>query len=477
MSIFVASVFDTVWDLGFTDIVATDRLISQVEQDLSASDSKSLEPFASVCSQQQLAVVLEALRALETPDSNSLQSLSTPLRDSTVSSSVPLWSKLRYIPLNMFSDIPSVLAKSNQPLTIRCCMEGLGFERPKLLNKMTSLRGLRGVYLHDCTIDWSVLAEIPSLRNITLQYSQYGLINSSPFLRDQNGLQDISPLQEWDRSGAEKKWRLRKFEKEHNRNNRAFDMLPSETHLGFLGVSFHEALVPVLPRCRSLHSLKVVLSSTEQVAPLSEALLHAPFISSLSLLLPDERIDFTSLPLSGLTSFCVWNGTIDSVSEALTKSKPKSLTHLELTDVVGDVEPLAGGLLTCPALTSLSFLENERSKRDVLPVVQTLPSLRPLRKLLLDMYEYSDESISSLVSFLTRSAVQDLKLGTLSPKQVQLVADALPSLPSLQSFEFDTWEFSYSHEPSYLALFSALTLSSIRSFTLSHGFKSHLTPA
>jgi hypothetical protein len=54
--------------------------------------------------------------------------------------------------------------------------------------------------------------------------------------------------------------------------------------------------------------------------------------------------------------------------------------------------------------------------------------------------------------------------GKLSPNQLQLVADALPSLSSLQSLTFDTDDFTrYEHESAHLALFSALASSSLRS--------------
>jgi hypothetical protein len=106
--------------------------------------------------------------------------------------------------------------------------------------------------------------------------------------------------------------------------------------------------------------------------------------------------------------------------------------------------------------------ENLNLGRDVLPLVQVLHRLS-LTKLKLGLLAFSDKSIECLLHL---TALQDLKLGTLSPKQLQLVADALPALSSLQSLTFDTWNFTRcQHESAHLALFSALSSSSLRSLT------------
>jgi hypothetical protein len=213
------------------------------------------------------------------------------------------------------------------------------------------------------------------------------------------------------------------------------------------------------------------IDSNTKISSLCEALLLAPFVHSLSLDV-DRPLDLSSLPLSALKSFKLRSSTstIESVSQALTKSKPKLLTSLELSGLSGSFEPLADALLECPSLTSLTISEFPSSGRDILPVVQVLHRL-PLVKLTLELYGYTDESIECLLS---RSAVQDLTLGTLSPKQLQMVVDALPSLSCLQSLEFDTREFPLcQHESSHLALFSALTRSSLRSLTLRWSFFRH----
>jgi hypothetical protein len=209
------------------------------------------------------------------------------------------------------------------------------------------------------------------------------------------------------------------------------------------------------------------IDSNEQIASLSEALLLAPFIHSLTVGV-SSPLDLSSFPLSALKSFKLISNssTFESVSEALTTSKPKSLTTLELLQLNGSFAPLASALLECPSLTNLTVSECHCSGRDFLPVVQMLHRL-PLVKLSLALYSYTDESIEALLSFLSHSSVQDLKLGILSPKQLQLVADALPSLSCLQSLEFDTRRFSLcEHESSHLALFSALTRSSLRSLVV-----------
>jgi hypothetical protein len=67
------------------------------------------------------------------------------------------------------------------------------------------------------------------------------------------------------------------------------------------------------------------------------------------------------------------------------------------------------------------------------------------------------------LSFLSHSAVQDLALDTITPTQLQLFADALPSLPSLQGLDFWTARFDRcEHESSLLSFFSALPKSSLR---------------
>jgi hypothetical protein len=210
-----------------------------------------------------------------------------------------------------------------------------------------------------------------------------------------------------------------------------------------------------------------LFSSNEELGSLSEALLLAPFVQSLTLETNEQN--FSSLPLSALRSFKLTSesSTVESVSKALTKSKPKSLTHLELDQLTGSFETLAGTLVECPSLTNLIISELNSSNRDILPVVQVLHRL-PLVKLTLDLYNFTDESMECLLSFLSQSAVQDLKLGRPSPKQLQLVADALPSLSCLQSLEFDTFDYYLcEHESSHLALFSVLPRSSLRSLTLS----------
>jgi hypothetical protein len=232
---------------------------------------------------------------------------------------------------------------------------------------------------------------------------------------------------------------------------------------------FSQPLLGVLPFCRSIRSLDIdSINSQEQIDLLSEVLLLAPFIHSLSLDVYCPHLKLASLPLSTLRSFKLTSeSSLTDFSLALTKSKPKSLTYLELDGLDASFEPLALALLECPSLINLIIFEFRYSdQRDVLPVLQMLHRL-PLAQLTLKLLKFTDESIECLLSFLSGSAVQDLNLGTLSPKQLQLVADALPSLSCLQTFEFDTRNFARcEHESSHLALFSALTSSSLRSLTL-----------
>jgi hypothetical protein len=62
MSELASAVFDTVWNLGLSGIVATDYLVSRVEE----AEPYTMEPFAMICSPQQLFVVKEALDSIPT---------------------------------------------------------------------------------------------------------------------------------------------------------------------------------------------------------------------------------------------------------------------------------------------------------------------------------------------------------------------------------------------------------------------------
>jgi hypothetical protein len=96
-------------------------------------------------------------------------------------------------------------------------------------------------------------------------------------------------------------------------------------------------------------------------------------------------------------------------------------------------------------------------------VIRSLHSF-PLQKLALDVKELTDDAIECLLS---QSTLSDLHLRDLSPKQVQLFADALPSLSSLQCFAFYTAHYTRcDYESSFLSLFAALSLSSLRSLHL-----------
>jgi hypothetical protein len=213
---------------------------------------------------------------------------------------------------------------------------------------------------------------------------------------------------------------------------------------------------------------------------LSKALQQAPFLRSLTF--NCENLDLSSLPFSSLESFSLssGNGTGSGLPQVLANSNPKNLTNLEMSgDRIeeGGFQPLAAALLECRALTRLSLVSSYGDV-DILPIVQILPRLPGLITLCLDLEKYTDESIECLLSFLLSSSsssssspsaamLQDLKLGTLSPKQLQLVAEALPSLPSLRTLAFDTIGFVLcEHEQAHLALFSALTSSSLSSLSL-----------
>jgi hypothetical protein len=346
-----------------------------------------------------------------------------------------------------------------------------------VLERLTSFRTLRGIKLAGCSEDWTVLTKIPSLRTLTFTScdSQLELFASSPFLKAWiQATSDVPWFQEWKRSDDDGQFHLAKLllHRHVSFENPVWKSLPLESHLCEIDLSADTSL-RALRHCPSLRTLG--LNRVEDVSVIAEVLEKPSSISSLRLDVDSEKladgsfIDLSPLRLSSLKSFTLSTPeqcTIESLAQVLTKSKPKSLTNLALDDLHGGLEPLADALLECPALANLSLT----STRDVLPVVQILYRL-PLTTLNLHSSEFSDESIECLSSYLSQSAVQDLNLGVLSPKQLQLVADVLPSLPSLQSFWVKMCGFDLcQHESAHLALFSALARSSLCSLTLSSSY-------
>jgi hypothetical protein len=147
------------------------------------------------------------------------------------------------------------------------------------------------------------------------------------------------------------------------------------------------------------------------------------------------------------------------------------LTHLSLSGVAESFDSLALALLECPSLTDLNIsnITTQEREGDIWPVVQILHRL-PLVKLTLVPRGFSDESIECVLSFLSQSSVQDLGLGPLTPHQLQLVVDALPSLPLLVNLRVGTSGFPRcEHEFSYLSLFSSLTKSPLRYLNITSG--------
>jgi hypothetical protein len=364
--------------------------------------------------------------------------------------------------LDWFSDkavVLDLLAKSDQLQFIRCRMMA---GRATLLEKMARIPDLRGVDLLDWTADWSALAKVSTLRSITVREGAYGLLDCSPFMKALSAQYSGGPwLQEWQRSDAEHKFHLTKIQRIpfNNRDDESqdqeYEYLPDEPYLESVDVAASRALLQVLPRCCSLRSLRLSLLLSMSAEGISNALHQAPSIRSLSLMSND--IDgASSLPLSMLQSFRICGSSFSDVTEALTRSKPKSLASLEL-ELSGDCTSISSALLECPNLTQLVLSENTvfgRWREDIPPVLENLPQLPSLSSLAIERHEYSDESIECLLSFLPQSAVQDLTLGTLSPKQLQLVADVLPSLSSLLSLELNTEGFSRcQHESSHLPCF------------------------
>jgi hypothetical protein len=364
------------------------------------------------------------------------------------------------------------LTKSIYLQAVRC--DGLSSndeQSKRILRKIATFPSLRGVYLFGYWGDWSVLTSNPSLSTLTLQSCSKGLLDSSPLLK---ALDKRIYLQEWKRSESDKKFHL-SFFGERSRISQGFpsDLLLKETHLQALETPFSESLLGVLPLCRSITSLDInSIRTNEEMISFSKSLLQAPFIRSLSLVLKDPFIDLSSLPLSSLKSLTLKpSSPTEAVCDALAKSKPHSLTCLDLQiDFKStDADPLARLLFECPSVTDLSLFLSRGPTGDLLSVFQVLQRLQ-LASLTLQG-GYTDEAIANLSSFLSQSALQDLKVGRLSPKQLQLVADALPS-SSLHSLWFSGFSLC-EDDSSYLALFSALSSSSLRFlFMMSCSFRS-----
>jgi hypothetical protein len=379
----------------------------------------------------------------------------------------------------MFSDKEGVLdrlTKSDHLQAIQCRLLS---SHSRLLEKMTKLRSLRGIYLSDCRGNSEILTKIDSLRTLTLNSSRYALQDCSPFLKAFSAQDKRFPwLQEWCRGDGG--FYLNKFHYEDPLIDRAVlqipdaracDALVEEPRLGELKLHLSHSLPFVLPRCSSIHSLGVCWSFTLTEGTrvsLFDALSRTPFVYSLALF---GIVELSSLSVSKLKSFQIRGTTVESIANALTGSKPKYLTHLDISEVEGSWDPLADALLECPALTNLLLGDGPADDdRDILPIVKVLHRLPPLTQITLDMTRFTDESIECLLSFLSRSPVRDLKLGSLSPEQLHLLADTLPSLSYLQSLEFGIYTFISAYESSQLALFSALTSSSIRSLVFRDAF-------
>jgi hypothetical protein len=186
--------------------------------------------------------------------------------------------------------------------------------------------------------------------------------------------------------------------------------------------------------------------------------------------------DFSSLPLSTLRSLSLCGLDSREFAEVLTRSNLENLTSLRL-ELQEDCDSFASVLLACPNLTDLALDCNDLMS-EILPVVKVLPQLSSLTSLAIEQHTRTDVSFRCLLSFLSRSSIQELRLGNLSPKQEQLLADALPSLPSLFSLEFNAADTSFCQLPfsrltlfssAHLALFSALTVCPLRRLTLRSG--------
>jgi hypothetical protein len=327
---------------------------------------------------------------------------------------------------------------------------------------MASLNRLRGINLSDCSEDLTALATISSLRVLNLEYSRVGLRDCSPFLKAISRSDGSLYLQEWMRGNNERNFHLTKLWISRQLDEKACELLPLETHLQEFKADFNENLFRVLPRCSSIRSLSLPRGE-ETAEGLAKALRCSPFVRSLALGVPTGSLPpFSALSLSELVSLKICGWHMIELDEALTRSKPKSLTTLELLQFEGSFKHLAHALLACPSLTNLRFYAPE-SYEDISSVVQVLHRLPLFTSLTLNVNEFTNKSFQSFLSVLSQSAIRDLEIGHLSPKQLQLLADALSSMPLLESLEFGENGVFCEHETARRALFSALASSSLRS--------------
>jgi hypothetical protein len=179
------------------------------------------------------------------------------------------------------------------------------------------------------------------------------------------------------------------------------------------------AFCKACPKLRSL-DLDTVLASPGQ-NPLLDVL---PSLSSLR-----------SLSLAGLL-------TADSLGIVEPCLKHLPLLHLGVFVDSSSLKPFAALLLTCPSLTSLhlSTSSSEEESIDYQPLFTTLRLLPSLSTFSLNPHQdYTDECINSLLSTLknspqqqqSSSRIERIQLnGLLSVPQLQLIAEALPSLTS-----------------------------------------------
>jgi hypothetical protein len=469
--------------LGFTDIVATDKLITRVKPKL--RQSWAVEPYAVLLDQRRLATVLDTWCSL------------FRLSSSSPSSPAP-WSKLCYFPLSVseFDEaLPRLLSSS--------CLEAVTDRQEKDsaldLSSLVRLRQLRAVQLSKIK-DASCLLDLPSLQSIILFDSEFSFPDLSPFLAKWvTFFEKTLPLQKWCRSFSSHSNSDDRFHLVELRTSASkaeskltvsveeladlFTLLPRESRLETLDLmsqssfprseGYSTALASVLPECPALTAFAFqILAPGSSTLSLISALTRCPHLTSLNLY-PVDNLEhlIKSLPSTRISEL-----VLQELTEAAAVALCEALPHTQLKVLRLDLKTelldlLVDGLVACSSLESLnlflhSFLED---CEEAFPLLcNGLPRLSSLVHLSFDVLnEFPEGTFEKLLSALSLMKLESLSLdSTLTNENIEkLTTSLLPSYPSfLHSLELaiDIRPFGGYHDKSLKGLFASLSKTSLR---------------
>jgi hypothetical protein len=372
-----------------------------------------------------------------------------------------LWPKISFLPLDFFpkahqDSVLSLLSGSPQLQVVSVS------HNRELLTNFPNLRGVIafGEYIQD----WSVLDRVRSLDTVRLYSGRWHRLDSSPFLGSLVKNPQMQELKKVNQLGG-----VCRLTRLHDPPVDAkYECLPKETLLSELVDDYSLALVRALPHCPAIQTLRLTMETFTQsdLDALSTALLQTPSLQSLSIQVREDGgpLNFSNFPLSTLTSLEIKASCfdfLDSLSSALVASKPQSLTSLNLDTDSGSAEQLAEALRMCPSLTNLSIPDIDVTE----VLVKEILCLPLLTSLSLSLP--NERFTSSCFSDLSKIALQHLKLGPLSPHQIQLLADALPAFLSLRTLEMGGACIKRCFQDSCLvSLFESFTHSNVRCLTV-----------